>query len=1014
MKNYYQLVFRWLLGMGIVFFISGSSALAQGSLVSGTIKDAETGEPIPGVNIVEKGTANGTVTDIDGKYSVQTSQNAVLVISYVGFETQEMSVGSRTTIDVNLGYDIAQLGEIVVIGYGEVDRGDVTGSVIAVGSDDFNQGAISTPQELLIGKVPGVVITSQGGAAGTGSTIRIRGGSSLRANNDPLIVIDGMPLESRGIKGMANPLSTINPNDIETFTVLKDASATAIYGSRASNGVIIITTKQGASTDKVSISYNGNVSIGVPVETLDVFSGDEYRELVAARVASGELDDNALVNLGTENTDWQDQIYETAISTDHSVSVSGNLKGVPVRGSVGYTNQNGILKKNNMERTTVNLTASPTFLNGDLKVNLNAKGSFVDNNFSNPDAIGSALSFDPTQPISNGNTRYGGYFAWTNHDPSLVMDPEEAPINIATHNPVAQLNYRDNTSSSQRYILGSKFDYNLPFVDGLKATLNLGMDYYDSEGDDVVNPLASWSEREPAQNIKYYEETRKNSLLDFYLNYNKNLGADHKVDLTGGYSYQHFDVSGSDANRSWNEADPGADTIAFKREYFLLSFFGRLNYTLKEKYLLTATVRNDRSSRFGSGQRSGLFPALAFAWKINEEGFLNGVNALSDLKLRVGWGQTGQQDIGDDNKSFYPYIASYTGSQQGAYYQFGNTFYPTQRPNPYDANIKWETTTTQNIGLDFGFLDGRITGSVDLYKRETEDLINEVPIAAGSNFSNFLITNVGTLENKGIEVALSAAIISTPDLSWEVSGNLTYNENKITKLTLIDDPTYPGYVTGEIDGGVGNNVQINSVGNPTNTYYLFSQVYGQDGMPIEGLYVDKTGNGGVVSGDELNKYHLNNPAPEYLIGMSSRVSYKAFDFSFSGRLNLNNYVYNNNASNKAIYQNLYNQAGYTANILTAVEETEFTTAQYWSDIYLEDASFFRMDNISIGYRLDKVFSDRVNGRVSFTVQNAFVITDYSGLDPEINSGSRIGPNVGIDNNVYPRPRTYMVGLNLNF
>lgn len=1013
MKNYYQLVFSLLFGMGILLSLPTSSVYAQGSLVSGTIKDAESGEPIPGVNVVAKGTTNGTVTDIDGKYSVNADSNTILVISYVGFETQEIAVGTRSTIDIDLGYDVSQLGEVVVIGYGEVNRGDVTGSVIAVDSDDFNKGAISTPQELLVGKVPGVVITSQGGAAGTGSTIRIRGGSSLRANNDPLIVVDGMPLESRGISGMANPLATINPNDIETFTVLKDASATAIYGSRASNGVILITTKQG-SQGKMTVSYNGNVSVGVPVKTLDVYSGDEYRAIVNQRVADGDLDDNALVNLGSENTDWQNEIYENAISTDHNVSVGGNVKGVPMRGSVGYTNQNGILKNNNMTRTSVSLNASPTLLDGDLKVNINAKGSFVENDFSNPDAIGSAVSFDPTQPIMNGNSRYGGYFAWTNHDPATAMDINEAPINIATHNPVAQVAYRDNTSSAQRYIVGGKFDYTMPFMPELTATLNLGMDYFSSEGDDVVDPLASWSEREPAQNIKHYEQTRKNNLLDAYVNYSKTIGADHDLDLTAGYSYQHFHVSGSDANRSWVELDPGADTVDYKREYFLVSFFGRMNYTFKDKYLVTATLRNDRSSRFGEENRSGLFPAVAVAWKLNEEGFLAGSDFLSELKVRAGWGQTGQQDIGDDNKSYYPYIPTYTGSQQGAYYQFGSSFYPTQRPNAYDANIKWETTTTQNIGLDFGFLNGRFSGSVDVYKRETEDLINEIPIAAGSNFSNFLITNVGTLENKGIEVGLSAGIISTPDFSWEVSGNLTYNVNEITKLTQIDDPSYPGYNTGEIDGGVGNNVQINSVGHATNTFYLFSQVYDQDGMPIEGLYVDKTGEGGVVSGNELNKYYRTNPAPEYLIGVSSKVNYKGFDFSFSGRLNIGNYVYNNNASSKGLYQNLYNQAGYTANILTAVEETQFTNAQYWSDIYLEDASFFRMDNITLGYSFDKILTEKLNGRVSFTVQNAFVITDYSGLDPEINSGSKLGPNVGIDNSIYPRPRTYMLGLNLNF
>lgn len=1013
MKNYYQLVFRWLLGIGIVFFISSSSAFAQGGLVSGTIEDAETGEPIPGVNIVAKGTTNGAVTDIDGNFSVQADENTVLVISYVGYKSQEITVGSRSRIDIKLGYDVSQLGEIVVIGYGQVDRGDVTGSVIAVDADDFNKGAISTPQELLVGKVPGVVITSQGGAAGTGSKIRIRGGSSLQANNDPLIVVDGMPLESRGISGMANPLATINPNDIATFTVLKDASATAIYGSRASNGVIIITTKQG-SMDKMTISYNGNVSIGTPVNTLDVYSGDEYRALINERVTNGELDDNALVNLGTENTDWQDLIYQNAVSTDHNVSVSGNFKNVPVRGSVGYTDQQGILKYNKMQRTSFTLAATPSLLDGDLKINLNAKGSYIDNNFSNPDAIGGAVSMDPTQPVRNGNSRYGGFFAWTDHDPATVMDPEAAPINIATHNPVSQLEYRDNTSKVQRYILGGKFDYSIPVVSGLTATLNLGMDYYTSEGDDVVNPLASWSEREPSQNIKHYEETRKNNLLDFYVNYSKKFGADHNLDVTGGYSYQHFHVSKTDENRSWTESDPGADTVTRKREYYLLSFFGRANYTFKDKYLLTATLRNDRSSRFSESNRSGLFPAVAVAWKINEESFLQNADFLSELKLRAGWGQTGQQDIGDDNESFYPYIPVYTGSLSGAYYQFGNNFYPTLRPNPYDVNIKWETTTTQNIGLDFGFLNGRVTGSVDVYKRETEDLISEIPIAAGSNFSNFLITNVGSMENQGVEVALTGAVISTPDLTWEISGNLTYNENKITKLTALDDPDYPGYATGEIDGGVGNQVQRVAVGQPINTFHLFSQVYDQNGMPIEGLYVDKTGNGGVVAGDEDNKYFLNNPAPKYMMGIASRVSYKGFDFSFSGRLTLGNYVYNNNASSKALYQNLYNQSGYTANILTDVEKTGFTNAQYWSDFYLEDASFFRMDNISIGYNFERIFTDQITGRVSFTVQNAFVITDYTGLDPEISDGSRLGPNVGIDNSVYPRPRTFMLGVNLNF
>lgn len=1007
MKKYYRLVSRILFGLSLAMLIS-VSAWAQDKTVTGTVTDASTGEGLPGVNILIKGTTNGAVTDIDGKYKIAVGDDAVLIFSYVGFKTEEVTVGARSVVDLGMALDAEQLGEVVVIGYGTAEKKDLTGSVVAVAADDFNQGVIASPQELLVGKAAGVVITSQGGAAGTGSTIRIRGGSSLRGNNDPLIVIDGMLLESRGNAGMANPLSTINPNDIESMSVLKDASATAIYGSRASNGVIIITTKKGKEGKPV-VTYSGNVSVGVPGDKLDVYSGDEYRALIQDRVDNGHLEPVALQVLGTANTNWQDQIYQNAISHDHNVSLGGSVKSLPYRVSIGYTDQSGILKKNKFERTSVNVSANPSLLNDALKIDVNAKIALIDNNFSNPDAIGSALQFDPTQPITNGNTTYGGYTAWTNilSGESVPTDINAAPNNIATHNPVAQLEYRNNISSGKRYILGTKFDYALPFAEGLTATLNLGYDYNTTDGTDTTDPLASWSYREPAQNVRSYTQTRTNKQLDAYLNYKTEFSAmDSRLDLTGGYSYQHFHNEGNNANRSWNEGDAGADTVAYKNEYYLLSFFGRLNYTIKDKYLVTVTLRNDGSSRFSKDSRWGLFPSVALAWNINEEAFLSNVDALDQLKLRASWGQTGQQDIGDDNRSLYPYMPTYAISQQGAFYQFGDSFYATQRPNAYDANIKWETTTTQNIGLDFGFLSGRVSGSLDFYKRETEDLLNEIPIAAGTNFSNFLITNVGTLENKGMEINLTGAVISTPDLSWELSTNLTYNENKITKLTLIDDPSYPGYNTGGIAGGVGNNVQINSVGFPGSTFYLFRQIYDQNGMPIEGLYVDKTGNGGNVAGDELNKYYVENPAPEYLIGVSSNLKYKNFDFSFSGRFNLNNYVYNNNASNMALYQNLYNQSGYTSNILRDVEKTEFTTAQYWSDFYLENASFFRMDFISLGYTFDQLLTERLNGRLSFTVQNAFVVTDYSGIDPEVDGG--------IDNNRYPRPTTYVVGLNLNF
>lgn len=986
----------------LVFSLFFAVHLYSQQTITGTVKDADDGSPLPGATVVIKGTTTGTVTNYIGEFELTASSGDVLLISFVGYESQEFVIDGQTNLDVQLQTSAFEVDEVVVIGYGTVSKEDATGSVTAVTSKDFNRGAIASPEELLMGKASGVVITSGGGQAGADNTIRIRGGSSLTANNDPLIVIDGIPIGSSDIDGMTNPLSSINPNDIETFTVLKDASATAIYGSRASNGVIIITTKRGKSGD-TRVSYNGNVSIGVPTGFIDVFDGNEFREVVQDRVDNHGLTSEALTKLGDENTDWQKEIYRNAISTDHNLALSGGLQGVPYRASVGYLDDNGILKYNKMSRTTVDLSTSPVLLDGDLKIDFNVKGSFIDNNFSNDDARYSATEFDPTQPIKNGNTRYGGYTAWV--ESSEADQLNGLPNNIATHNPVARLEYRDNTSKAQRYFGNLQFDYKLPFLDGMKAVMKVGYDYYYTEGDDITDTLASWSYREPENNVKNYNHTRKNGLFDFYLNYKKGFGGIHSVDLTAGYSYQSFYREDNDYNHPWGQTleeygDAGIDED--KSENFLVSFFGRANYSLMSRYLLTATLRYDGSSRFDKDNRWGVFPAFAFAWQINEESFLENSEVLSELKLRVGWGVTGQQAISDN---YYPYIPIYTASQAGAYYGFGGNFYSTLRPDPYDPSIKWEETTTQNAGLDFGFFNQRLTGSIDVYKRVTDDLINEIPIAAGTNFSNFLTTNVGSLENMGVELELGVYAISQEDISWRISTNLSYNENEITKMTLVDDPDYTGYETGGIAGGVGNNVQVNNTGYPSNTFQMFNQVYDVDGMPIEGLYVDKSGDGGVVSGNNLNKYYLGSPAPDYQVGISSYFSYKKFDFSFSGRAKIGNWVYNNNASNRGLYQQVYNQSGFTSNILTAVRKTNFMTAQYWSDFYLENGSFFRMDNINVGYNFDRLFSDRLNGRVSLTVQNAFVITDYSGLDPEVENG--------IDNSIYPRPRTFMFGINLN-
>jgi len=983
----------------MIFVLVGFTTFGQ-KTITGTVTDSD-GGTVPGVSVLVKGTTTGTMTDALGKYSVTVSDAATtLVFSYIGMKTQEKTI-EGDVLDCILSYDDSELAEVVVIGYGEVKKEDATGSIQSVSSDDFNEGNITSPQDLLTGKVSGVVITSSGGQPGGAATIRIRGGSSLNASNDPLFVVDGIPIDNGSIGGMANPLSTINPNDIESFTVLKDASATAIYGSRASNGVIIITTKKGHA-GAMKISYNGNVSIGTPVNLLNVLTGDEYRTLIQKKVDEGVISNAALTKVGDANTDWQNEIYQNAMSHDHNVSLSGSYKFLPYRLSLGYTDQNGLLKYSDMKRSTIDLTLSPELLNNSLKLYLNGKVALTDNNFSNTDAISSAVQFDPTQPITNGNTAYGGYTAWIESSDADQLNG--APNNIATHNPVARLNFRDNTSKAKRYFGNAKAEYIMPFMPELKVVVKGAYDYYKTEGHDYTDTLASWSYRETDQNVKNYSHMRYTSLFDSYLNYNKDFGTIHKVDFTAGYSWEHHYYEGTEIHHAWNATDSAieAGTKPYKNEYLLLSLFSRLNYTLLNKYLFTATVRYDGSSRFAPENRYGLFPSAAFAWKINEESFLKDVTVITNLKLRLGWGKTGQQDIG----LLYPYISSYVISQPGAYYQFGNTFYPTLRPDPYDPSIKWEETVTENIGLDFGFMQEKITGSVDVYKRVTNDLLNDIPIAAGTNFSNHLITNVGSLENSGIEANLTVRPVSKKDMTWEVSGNFTYNVNKITKLTLVDDTTFVGYDVGGISGGVGNNVEINQVDYPAFTYFLFQQVYDENGMPIEGLYTDKTGNGGEVAGDNLNKYYLENPASQYLVGLSSRFTYKQFDVAFSGRFNIGNYVYNNNASSMALYQNLYNQSGYTSNILSDVSKSNFRTAQYWSDFYLENASFFRMDFVTAGYNFDKLVSEKLSGRLSFTVQNAFVVTKYSGIDPEISGG--------IDNNIFPRPRTFILGLNLNF
>ncbi len=987
MENYGLL--KRLLLIVMVGAIYNLSYAQETLTITGKVTDAADGITIPGASVMVKGTSTGTITDFDGNYTIKAAKTDVLIFRNIGYTTQEIEVGEQTTINVVLQAADIGLDEVVVIGYGTVKKGDATGSVSAISSDDFNQGAITSAQDLLTGKSAGVVITSAGGAPGSGSTIRIRGGSSLNASNDPLIIVDGVPLSNGGVSGDANFLSFINPNDIETFTVLKDASATAIYGSRASNGVILITTKKGKKGKNMQISYNGNVSMATPIKYIDVYSGDEFRQIAYEK--RNLYDVGAFDKLGIYNTDWQKEIFRLAVSTDHNISLSGAYKELPYRVSIGYTGQNGILKNTDMKRITGAVNLTPSFFDNTLKVTVGGKAMYTKNNFGDAGAIGSAINMDPTQKVKDGNPKSDGYFQWSNYG-----------ANLGTPNPVEQLMAADNQSTVKRVIGNLQLNYTLPFLPDLKANLNLATDYAEGEGHNnrpVTSPSilvapSFWGK------LNDFTSTKRNSLIDFYLNYAKNIGKGHRLDLTAGYSWQFFNSESSSYTRSVaSEKYPLLDIekSSFITENYLVSFFGRMNYSLLERYLLTATLRYDGSSRFAKGNRWGIFPSFAFAWKINEEAFLKDVDVVTNLKLRLGWGVTGQQDIGSD----YPAQAKYITASAGSYYYIDGAYIPTLRPDAYDPDIKWEETTTKNIGIDFGFMKDRITGAIDVYQRETKDLLNTVTIPSGSNFSNRLLTNVGSLKNTGVEASLNVMAISQNDMSLELGFNFTYNKNEITKLLMTDDPNYIGILYG--NAFTGQN-QVTRVGHPAYSFFVNKQIYDKDGNPIEGLYEDISGKGGAVGGDNEDKYIYHNPAPDYLLGFSFRFNYKQFDVSASARANIGNYVYNAVAAGAA-YQPMQ-QIGYWRNTPKYLNDTRFVKLQYTSDYFVENASFLKLDNLSFGYNLKIKENSKINTRLSFTIQNLFTITKYKGIDPEVNGG--------IDNNFYPRPRTFMLGVNLNF
>ena len=1021
----------FFLMVGLLFSVGLN---AQTITVSGVVSDPS-GEPLIGASILAQGTTVGTSTNIDGEYTINVAPDATLVVSYVGYDTQNVPVDGRTSINVTMQENSVMLNEVVAIGYGTVKKSDATGSVAVIKPDEIEAGLATSVQDMLVGQTPGVVVTQAGGPEG-GGTIRIRGGSSLNASNDPLIVVDGVPLSNAGMGGLGNSLGMISPENIESMTILKDASATAIYGSRASNGVILITTKKGTS-GKPTVNFAANLYVNTARKTWKVLDANQFRSLLESRGM-----DAALAATGDANTDWQDEVLRTTVSSDYSLSVGGTAGWLPYHAEISYTNNNGIIKTSKMDRVTMGFNLSPKFFDNHLSVNANVKGYYIRNNFGDAGALSSAISFDPThpvrsnEPIVSGNSGfqylYNGYYEV--HNNGTLNDN-------AALNPMGLLEQRDNHANVYRSNGNLQLDYSLHFLPDLHLNLNLGYDVMKSNLVDnwAANSATAYKNHEHyggAYNFDQYQ-FRSNTLLNFYLNYKKEVESIYSnFDVTAGYDWQRFyndgHYTGANGNSGYR-VSPGLNTPTYlgKNEagqqtygvtinestipllgqnfqndgvspdgdyhwadrYQLLSFFGRLNYTFKDRYLLTVTVRGDATSRFAKDKRWGVFPAVALGWKINQEAWMQGAAGwLSDLKLRLGWGKTGQQEIGETIN----YMALYAIASPSVSYPNGtNGWYLPVYARGYNPDLTWETTTSWNAALDFGFLNNRITGSIEYYKRKTTDLLAYVAVPAGSSTTNMLNRNIGSLENYGVEFNIAAKPIVTNDFTWTLSYNVGWNHNEITELTTGASQLK----TGGISGGNGNTVQIHAEGHPASSFYLFQQVYDESGAPLEGVYVDQNGDGQI---DDSDKIINKSPDPKVTMTFGSQFRYKKWDLGFNIRASIGNYVYNNVLSTKAVYNDLF-----TYGLNNVVEnDYYFEQPRYMSDYYLRNASFVRCDNITLGYTWDNLLNDKLRLRLFGAVQNPFVITKYKGVDPEVFGG--------IDNSVYPRATTYSLGLVATF
>ncbi len=987
MKVFYVMKYCLLLLLTLTVF----AVQAQTGTISGKIID-ETGQGLPGASVIIKGTTRSGSTDVNGNFKIVGVANGTVTLtaSYIGYKSidQIVAVKGNTVVSFNLKPDAQNLNEVVVIGYGTAQKKDLTGSITTVGAKDFQKGNITSPEQLIAGKVAGVSITPNGGQPGAGSTIRIRGGASLNASNDPLIVIDGIPFSGNTISGVASPLSLINPNDIETFTVLKDANATAIYGSRASNGVILITTKKGGSGEP-KIDFSTVNSYATVAKTVDVLTGDQVRDYVNA---NGNATQKAL--LGTANTNWQDVIYDNAFSTDNNLSVGGNFKGLPYRISAGYLDQRGLLLTDRLKRASGGITLNPTFFNKHLKVDLNLKGTISESRFANQDAVNNAIQFDPTQPVYADN-KFGGYYEWISA--SGLLNPN------APKNPLGLLEQKTDEGQVNRSYGNLRLDYSFHFLPELHANANVGYDISKGFGTTHIPYYAAQSFASSGTSTQY-DAVQDNKLVEFYLNYNKDLkGINSNINATAGYGF--YDNATKTYNfNAYNDLGGLTGTPVFPfdiQQNRLLSYYGRVVYTLANKYILSGTMRADGSSKFAEDGRWGYFPSVGLTWRAIDESFLKENKVFSDLKLRLSYGKTGQQD-GIAN---YSYLANYQNSINESQYQLGNQFYHLYTPVAYDKNLKWETSETYNAGIDYGFFNGRVNGSIDVYYKKTKDLLSKVPISVGTNFSNVLLTNVGNMENKGVEFNVNVGIIKSADVNWDMGFNFSYNKNKVTNLTLNPDPNFKiGTDDRGVTGATGTVIEWNTINNSPYSFLVYKQVYDAKGAPIQGVYADLN-NDGIVNDQDL--YFYKSPAPDYVLGFSTSFNYKKWTLSTVLRGNIGNYIYDNVSSNLSVASNILSTNGIINNAPSTIYETNFSTNTYLSDYYIHNASFLKMDNAGLTYNVGRLSpNSNANLRITANVQNVFVVSKYKGLDPESSKG--------IDYKVYPRPRTYSLGVNVGF